>query len=89
MNASDCSFEQMMKIASGMYELAEATSYMQVEYGLSELKACWDGFTHTSEAYDVKFKTRRHICKEFAYALSEYLAYLEETSPLKDESTSR
>lgn len=83
MNASECSFEHMMKVASGMFELAEVTSYMQVEYGISELKACWDGFVDTSDAYALTFKTRRQICLEFAKSLVDYLAYLEELSPLK------
>jgi hypothetical protein len=56
---------------------------MQVEYGLAELEACWDGFVHTSDAYDQSFKTRKAIYQEFANALSEYLEYLGESIPLK------
>jgi hypothetical protein len=83
MKASECTFEHMMRVASGLYELAETTSYLQVEYGLSELKACWDGFIHTSDAYCQEFKSRKQICVEFAHALGEYIEYLEESSPIE------
>lgn len=83
MNASECTFEHMMRVASGMFDLAEATSYIQVEYGLNELKACWDGFVHTSEAYGVTFKNRKQICVQFAVALSEYIEFLNESTPLE------
>lgn len=77
MKASKCSYRQMMNIASENFTLAEATSYIQVEYGLSELQACWDGFVHTSDAYGIEFESRKHICSEFTQALSEYIEYLE------------
>ena len=79
MNASQCSFDQMMIAAAGSFPLAEATSYIQVEYGLDELKACWDGFVHTSDAYGQTFTTRKQICAEFTHALSEYIEYLGES----------
>ena len=83
MIASQCSFEQMMIFAAGSFPLAEATSYIQVEYGLDELKACWDGFVHTSDAYGQTFKSRKQICAEFTHALSEYIEYLGESLPYK------
>lgn len=61
--------------------LAEATSFIQVEYGISELHACWDGFVHTSDNYDQEFKSRKQICAEFANALADYIEYLGEPSP--------
>lgn len=67
-----------MNIASENFTLAEATSFIQVEYGLDELLACWDGFIHTSDAYGQEFATRRHICSEFAEALAEYIEYREQ-----------
>ena len=82
MIASQCSFEQMINIAAGNRELAEATSYLQVEYGIDELHSCWDGFVHTSDAFDQEFKSRKQICAEFTYALTEYIDYLGESSCL-------
>jgi hypothetical protein len=73
MIASQCSFFQMMMAASGNFTLAEATSFIQVEYGIAELQACWDGFVHSSESYGQKFKSRKDICNQFADALTEYI----------------
>ena len=83
MLASDVTFEQMRRASRNLSELGVPASYMQVEYGLTELEACWDGFVHTSDAYDQSFKTRKAIYQEFANALSEYLEYLGESIPLK------
>jgi hypothetical protein len=63
----------MMAIASGNPDLAKATSFMQIEYGLDELRASWDGFVDTSKHYSVEFKTRKHLCNEFAKSLAEYI----------------
>ena len=80
MNITQCSFNQMMAIASGNPDLAKATSFVQVEYGLDELRASWDGFVDTSKHYSVEFNTRKHLCNEFAKALAEYIVYLEPKS---------
>ena len=83
MRASQCSFDQMMVAAAGSFPLAEATSYIQVEYGLSELQACWDGFVDTSDAYGQEFNSRKQICEEFTHALSEYIEFLGESIHLE------
>jgi hypothetical protein len=80
MVASQVTFEQMMRVAAGDSGLAHATSFMQVEYGVSELLATWDGFVDTSDRYQVTFKNRKDVCNNFANALSEYIQYLEPTS---------
>ena len=82
MIASDVTFEQMRRASRNLPELGVPASYMQVEYGLSELEACWDGFVHTSDAYHQSFKTRKEIHQEFANALNEYLEYLGESIPV-------
>jgi hypothetical protein len=79
MIASQCSFEQMMQIAAGNPDLANATSFMQVEHGVSELMASWDGFVDTSDHYKMTFKSRKDICNNFANALAEYIQFLEPT----------
>jgi hypothetical protein len=81
--ASDVTFEQMRRASRNLPELGVPASYMQVEYGLTELEACWDGFVHTSDAYDQSFKTRKEIHQEFANALTEYLEYLGESIPVE------
>lgn len=83
MNASEVSFDQMRRASRNLPELGVSASYLQVEYGLTELEACWDGFVHSSDAYDQTFKSRKAIYLEFANALSEYLDYLGESIPLQ------
>jgi hypothetical protein len=82
MIASKCTFEQMMTAAAGNFLLAEATSFVQVEYGMDDLKASWQGFVDTSDEHNMEFKSRKDICINFAHALSNYIEYLEESSPL-------
>jgi hypothetical protein len=83
MLASSVTFEQMRRAARNNSELGVPASYLQVEYGLAELEACWDGFVHTSDYYAQHFKTRKAIYEEFANALSEYLEYLGESIPVE------
>ena len=83
MLASEVTFEQMRKAARNMSELGIPASYMQVEYGLSELEASWDGFVHTSDHYEQNFKNKKQIFLEFANALNEYLEYLGEPVSLE------
>ena len=82
MKASDVNFESMMRFASGNFTLAEATSFLQVEYGMSDLRACWEGFVDTSDEAGLEFKDRKTICNEFTAALSDYIIYLDESAPL-------
>lgn len=83
MLASDITFEQMLKASRNLPELGVLSSYMQVEYGLSELRACWEGFVHTSDGYGQSFKSRKSIHLEFTNALNEYLEYLGEPISLQ------
>ena len=83
MIASDVSFDSMMRFAAGNFNLAEATSFIQVEFGKSELLACWDGFVDTSNNAGLVFKDRKTICNEFTAALSDYILYLDESAPIQ------
>ena len=82
MKASDITFESMMRFAAGNFTLAEATSFLQVEYGMSELRACWDGFVDTSNNAELTFKDRKTLCNEFTAALSDYIIFLDDEAPL-------
>jgi hypothetical protein len=82
MLASQVTFDQMRKVAANNPTLGVAASYLQIEYGLKELEACWDGFVHTSDEYDQEFSSRKQICQEFSNALNDYLEYLGEPVPL-------
>jgi hypothetical protein len=83
MKASDVSFSQILIGARNNPELGLPAGYIQVEYGLKELEACWDGFAHTSDEYDLTFKSRKEIYTEFTDALNDYIDYLGESAYLK------
>jgi len=78
MLASECSFDGMMIFAIANRSLAEATSFIQVEFGMVELQTCWAGFVDSSDSYGQVFSTKEEIYAEFAFALSEYIEYLNE-----------
>jgi hypothetical protein len=92
MLASEVTFDKMRIVARNNPELGVPASYMQVEHGLDELEACWDGFVHTSDAYSREFTSRKQVCLEFAHALTEYIDCLGESisislgSPLSSNS---
>ena len=79
MKASDCTLEDAQHVAGHKKHLAETMSFLQVEYGYAELKACWDGFVDTSDNYGVEFTTKYKICDAFAEALTEYIEYFDPT----------
>ena len=81
MIASDLTFEQMRRASRKDPSLSVPCSYLQVEYGMSELLACWEGFVDTSVYYGQTFKNRKEIYQEFANALTEYLEFLGEPIP--------
>jgi hypothetical protein len=82
MNASQVTFDRMMIYRKINRLLSDATSFMQVEYGVSEVQACWDGFIDTSDNAGLTFKDLDDVCSHFAVALSDYIEYLSEPSPL-------
>ena len=82
MRATDVTFDQMRIGARNNPELGVLTSYLQVEYGIKELEACWDGFADTNDNYGMTFKSKKEIYLEFADALNEYIEYLGESSCL-------
>jgi hypothetical protein len=77
MISPQCTFEEMMEMSTKMSGLGVAASFFQVEFGLDELRACWDGFTHTSDYYDIEFTSKKQICEKFTDALNDYREYLE------------
>jgi hypothetical protein len=82
MKATEVTFDQMRIGARNNPELGVLTSYLQVEYGIKELEACWDGFADTNDNYGMTFKSKKEIYLEFADALNEYIEYLGESSCL-------
>jgi DNA-binding Xre family transcriptional regulator len=82
MNASQVTFDRMMIYRKVNRLLSDATSFIQVEYGVAEVQACWDGFVDTSDNAGLTFKDLADVCSHFAVALTDYIEYLSEPSPL-------
>ena len=76
----DQSFEGMRKFSTKNWKLAIATSFIQVEDGIDDLMACWEGFLHVSEEYNEVFEDETEMYQKFTDALNEYIEYLEPTS---------
>jgi len=77
MKATEITFDQIQIGAKNNTNLGMSCSYMQVEFGLSELEACWDGFAHTSDNYGLTFKSKKEIYLAFADALNNYIEHLD------------
>ena len=69
----------MKEMSTKMSDLGIILSFFQVEFGMDELHACWDGFVHTSDHYEQQFSSKTAICKEFTNALKDYREYLDST----------
>jgi hypothetical protein len=80
MKASEVSFRRMMLFAATSRRLAEPTSFIQVEYGIEELMACWDGFRDTSDQANLNFQNTNHVCDDFTTALIEFISFLKPES---------
>jgi DNA-binding Xre family transcriptional regulator len=78
MIASQVTFERMMVHRKMNQMLSNATSFIQVEYGVAEVHACWDGFADTSDNAGLTFKDLADVCSHFAVALNDYIEYLSE-----------
>ena len=79
MTSPQCTFEEMMEMATRMSSLGVMNSFFQVEFGLDELRSSWEGFLDTSAYYEVEFTSKRDICEKFTDALNDYREYLELT----------
>lgn len=79
MKASECTLKDAQHIAGYTKHLAESMSFIQVEFGHAELRACWDGFVDSTDHFQQEFTTKYKICMAFAEALIEYIDQFEPT----------
>lgn len=78
MKASSVSFDTMRALAPKIEGLPLLMSFVQVEEGLDELRAHWQGFVDVSDDYGLTFSSRKQICNDFATVLSEFVDYTEQ-----------
>jgi hypothetical protein len=72
MKASKCSLHDIMLAAAADPELGFILSFVQVEYGLTELEGHWDGFSSASDEYQVNFRSKKQVASSFGFALREF-----------------
>ena len=69
MKATQCSLQTVLSAAKKDEDIALVLSFLQVEFGLAELQANWDGFVDSSEHYEITYKSRKDVANQFAGAL--------------------
>jgi hypothetical protein len=75
MRASELSFNEIAALSAGLPKLAILMSYIQVEYGIDDLRASWQGFSDSSDYYGNSYTDKRHICLKFGELLQEYIQF--------------
>jgi hypothetical protein len=71
MKASQCSLDDIFELASVDEEVALLLSFIQVEFGLSELRGHWNGFVEMSNDYHIDYDSKEDVTTNFTFALSE------------------
>lgn len=72
MKASQCSLDNVFAIAAKDEDLALVLSFIQVEFGLTELQGHWDGFVDASDHYQDTFKSKRDVANSFGSTLVDF-----------------
>lgn len=71
MEACSITLDDVRRLALTVRELALALSYVQVEEGLLELEACWEGFCDSSNHFGTKFDDEWDCAWQFGVSLRE------------------
>ena len=72
MKATQCSLQTVFKAAEKDEDIALVLSFIQVEFGLAELQANWDGFVDSSEHYEITYKSRKDVANQFAGSIVDF-----------------
>ena len=72
MKAGDMTLNDVRRLAAGSRELSLTLSFIQVEEGLSELEACWDGFRDASNHFDQEFDDERDCAVQFGLSVADF-----------------
>ena len=85
MKAHEIDFTQVFDYADQRPELAIARSFVQVEGGVSELEASWDGFKDAAEFHNVSYDSATHALEDFYGILIELIELSTILQPPLDE----
>lgn len=72
MKAGDMTLYDIRRMASGIVDLNLAISFIQVEWGLNELEACWDGFCDSTDHFNQHFDNELDCARQFGLALNDF-----------------
>ena len=75
MKASQCCLDDIFELATIDEEVAVLLSFVQVEFGLSELRGHWDGFVEMSDDYHIDYDSKEDVTSNFTSALAEFSEY--------------
>jgi hypothetical protein len=76
MIASDVDFDFIKRHSLVNRELGEVFSFIQVEYGIKDLEACWEGFSDTSDNAGLEFDGVYDLGEKLYHALLEYVNFI-------------
>jgi hypothetical protein len=71
MKASQCCLDDIFELATVDEEVALLLSFIQVEFGLSELRGHWNGFVEMSNDYHIDYDSKEDVTTNFTFALAE------------------
>lgn len=60
------------RLAAGLRDLSLTLSFVQVEEGLSELEACWDGFRDAANHFNQEFDDERDCAVQFGLSVADF-----------------
>ena len=72
MTAGDMTLDDVRRLASGIEELNLTLSFIQVEEGLLELEACWDGFRDAANYFNQEFDDERDCAVQFGLSVADF-----------------
>ena len=72
MKAGDMTLNDVRQLAAGLRDLSLTLSFVQVEEGLSELEACWDGFRDAANHFNQEFDDERDCAVQFGLSVADF-----------------
>ena len=72
MKAGEMTLHDVRRIAAEVVDLNMAISFIQVEWGLKDLEACWDGFRDSADHFNQHFDDEHDCALQFCLALNEF-----------------
>lgn len=73
MRASDCTFEELRLDSASCPDLGKTLSFIQVEYGLKDLKALWQGFMDFSDDSGTEYESKKELYQSFREQLEDHV----------------